>query len=125
MNKKFLMLLAAVLTISFAAASFAASPPSPENDAMNKPGADKWDDGKPGKPDAKVQTTSPGTPQAKGSGVADDRMSKPGADKWDEGKPGKPDAKVQTTSPGTPPATGTGVEGSGSPAKPGASETLR
>ena len=120
MNKKFLMLLAAVLTISFAAVSFAAAPP-PENDSMNKQGADKWDEGKPGKPDAKVQTTSPGTPQAKGTGVEDDAMNKPGADKWDEGKPGKPDAKVQTTSPGTPPAKGTGVEGGGL-AKPGKSD---
>ena len=80
MNKRFLlMLLAAVLTISFAAVSFAApSDGGIKDDSMSKQGADKWDEGKPGKPDAKVQTTSPGTPEAKGTGVEGGGLAKPG-----------------------------------------------
>ena len=83
MNKKFLlMLLAAVLTISFAAVSFAApSDGGVKDDSMSKPGADKWDEGKPGKPDAKVQTTGGKTYPPGDGGIKDDSMGKPGADK--------------------------------------------
>ena len=125
MCKKFFIILSALLAISFATASFAASPPAPEKNSISDgPGADRWNEGKPGKPDAKVQTTDTATYPANDGGFKNDAMSAPGADRWGQVNPGN-DAKVHVSDGRALVTVPNPVQGSGNIAEPGNSKNLR
>ena len=93
MNKK-LLLSSGALVLSLATMSFAASPPSPESNAIGRQGAD-WKDEKPASPDSKVQTTDGKTYSPDDGGIKKDDIGEKGADFRDENP--KRDPKVQTT----------------------------
>lgn len=124
MCKKFFIILSALLAISFATASFAVSPPSPEKNSMaDGPGADKWSDGSRGRPDVKVQVTDTATYPSNDGGFKDDSMSKPGADRWGQVDTGN-DAKVRVDDSRALLTVPNPLE-SGNIAKPGNSSYLR
>ena len=94
MNKR-LLVLAGALVFSFATVSFAASPPPPETNRMEKPSSDFH--GKKSAHTPKVQTTKGKTHPAGKNPVEKNNINDPSAD-FQGQKPGSPDPKVQTTS---------------------------